>query len=106
MVYRERSMTGTPSPISDVPEEFARRRRRQIMVTIPTFVVGFVAFVLGSRDQEPSVGYLAIFGVAFVSLLVFSLINWRCPSCNGYLRKATNPKFCPNCGVALRQPSA
>ena len=96
--------TGGPAT-SDVPAEFARRRRRQIAVTIPVFVVGFVAFALGSNAEKPNVGYLAVFFVALVSLVAFSLINWRCPACKGYLRKATNPKFCPNCGVALRPPS-
>jgi len=98
---------GAPAA-TDVPAEFARRRKRQIMVTIPAFVVGFVAFTLASGDQPPSTGYFLPMGVAvvaFVSLVVFSLVNWRCPACKGYLRKATNPKFCPNCGVALRSAS-
>jgi rRNA maturation endonuclease Nob1 len=33
--------------------------------------------------------------------LIFSLFNWRCPSCNKYLGKAINAKFCAKCGVQL-----
>jgi hypothetical protein len=35
-----------------------------------------------------------------ISVLVFSFLNWRCPS-NKYLGKAINPKFCSKCGAQL-----
>jgi DNA polymerase II large subunit len=36
-----------------------------------------------------------------ISVLAFSFLNWRCPSCNKYLGKAINPKFCSKCGTQL-----
>jgi rubrerythrin len=34
--------------------------------------------------------------------LIFSFVNWRCPACTRYLGRGWNPKFCPKCGVQLR----
>ena len=97
---------GNDSAVADVPAEFVRRRRRQIIVTIPLFVVVLATSVFltdGTTPKSPLL--IAAFVLALISLVTFSLINWRCPACRAYLRKATNPKFCPNCGVALRPPS-
>jgi hypothetical protein len=33
----------------------------------------------------------------------FSLWNWRCPACRGYLGRTFNPKFCQKCGVQLHE---
>jgi hypothetical protein len=97
---------GNDPVVTDVPAEFARRRRLQIIVTIPLFVCFFAASVFLTDETTPKSPLLiAGFAGPLVSLVVFSLVNWRCPACRAYLRKTTNPKFCPNCGVALRSPS-
>ncbi|KAF0138149.1 MAG: hypothetical protein FD122_3859, partial [Stygiobacter sp.] len=33
---------------------------------------------------------------------IFSFKNWRCPACDKYLAKQTNPSFCPNCGAKYK----
>jgi hypothetical protein len=97
---------GNDSAATDVPAEFARRRRRQIIVTIPLFIIVLASSVFLTDETTPKSPLLvAVFVLALGSLITFSLINWRCPACRAYLRKATNPKFCPNCGVALRPTS-
>ena len=40
--------------------------------------------------------------IGLAAAILFSLWNWRCPSCGKYLGRATNPSFCPKCGVKLR----
>jgi hypothetical protein len=93
-----------PSPFApDVPAEFARRRRRQFAVTIPLMVVVLASAILATDAEahENRVVAAVVFGITLVSLVAFSLVNWRCPSCRVYLHKVTNPKFCPNCGVAF-----
>ena len=90
--------------VTDVPAEFAGRRRRQFVVTVPLMVVTLVSAILAT-DAEAHEGRVAaavVFVITLVSLVAFSLVNWRCPSCRVYLHKVTNPKFCPNCGVAFR----
>src|SRR4051812_7868933 len=97
-------MTDRSSPATDVAGEFARRRRRQLAVTIPLMGLTLVSAILSTdaEAQESRVLAAGVFVIALVSLVGFSLVNWRCPSCRVYLHKVTNPKFCPNCGVAFR----
>jgi hypothetical protein len=97
---------GNDSATADVHVEFARRRRRQFIVTIPLVVIAVAASLFLTDENGPKGPLpIVVFVVALGSAVVFSLINWRCPACRAYLRKATNPKFCPNCGVALRPAS-
>ena len=85
-------------------EEFAARRKRQLILLVP-----FTALAIGFAliPDEPSgdvMGLLAAVGLGLlvVGIVVFSLMNWRCPACNAYLGKAISPNFCPKCGVALQ----
>lgn len=41
------------------------------------------------------------FGIALAAV-GFSLVNWRCPSCNVYLGRGISPRFCSKCGIELR----
>lgn len=45
--------------------------------------------------------YAAVIAVVFCAL-VFTIFNWRGPSCNTYLGKGINPKYCSRCGIELR----
>jgi hypothetical protein len=84
--------------------QFAARRRNQIILAIPLIAV--ILLLLTSEGKDSIMGLpLAIAGPGAIVLilagLVFSLYNWRCPACNGYLGKAISPKFCARCGVEL-----
>ena len=89
-----------------VVADFQKKRTRQILALAPV-VLAFVGLV---SVEGKSGGILGLspgvtLGVSFmliIGVLIFSLLNWRCPSCNGYLGKAFNPKFCTKCGVQLR----
>ena len=89
----------------EIIEEFKKKRIRQIIAVGP-IILAFIALL--SVEGNPT----AIFGLPpntvltisfalIISVLIFSLFNWRCPSCNKYLGKAINPKFCAKCGVQL-----
>lgn len=87
--------------------EFARRKRLQKLVTIPVGIVliGLLAVLVNIED----IGFsplMAVLGGIFLALVaglfIFSLKNWRCPSCNAYLRKEANPLYCSTCGLALQ----
>jgi hypothetical protein len=89
-------------------QQFAARRTRQIIVSIPlvALIVAFAAFT-DDKSGGTLLGLpLAVGGPVFlvliVAAIVFSLRNWRCPACNRYLGKAINPRFCQKCGVALQ----
>lgn len=94
-------------------QEFAKRRRRQMMLVIP--IIGLLAlkifFKTGGRsgplyDFLSSDIPLVILMVFIIGALAFSLKNWRCPACNAYLGRGASPRFCPKCGVPFEKESA
>ncbi len=88
-------------------QQFAAKRRRQILLIFP--LVGFALFA-AFTDKDHGISVLGIppadlmFAVAIVALgaVAFSFWNWRCPACSRYLGRGLGPRFCPRCGVELR----
>jgi len=85
---------------------FAARRRNQLILLVPV-VACMALLLLADETAGTALGIpvrvatpVALVGIA--GALIYSLRNWRCPACNGYLGKVTNPSFCSKCGVALR----
>jgi hypothetical protein len=94
------------SAAMDVVAEFRRRRRRQLLAVIPALVMLFMYFWANERRTPDVVGIPRDMfeGIALLSLpplLLFTVSNWRCPSCNEYVR-GFNPHQCPKCGVSFR----
>ena len=87
-------------------QDFKRRKVRQWIVAVPLVFVMFFFFWL-KENPEASIGgfssaTLAKLGLGLIfSALIFSYWNWRCPSCDKYLGKVINPKFCLHCGSQL-----
>jgi hypothetical protein len=79
--------------------EFATRRRRQWLTMLPALAV-LVIVVVSGRQTGNGFGLGA--ALVAVGVVVFSLINWRCPACGRYLGRTFNPAFCARCGIALR----
>ncbi|MGW8209483.1 MAG: hypothetical protein ACWGO2_10780 [Syntrophobacteria bacterium] len=89
----------------EIIEEFKKKRIRQIMAVGP-IILAFIALLSVEGNSTAIFGLppntvLTISFALIISVLIFSLFNWRCPSCNKYLGKAINPKFCAKCGVQL-----
>jgi hypothetical protein len=90
---------------TEISEAFKRKRTRQILAVGP-FVLAFIALLSVEHNSTGIFGLPRniVLGIAFaliISILIFSFVNWRCPSCNKYLGKAINPKFCSKCGLQL-----
>jgi hypothetical protein len=90
----------------EIREEFKKKRVRQIIAVFP-MILAFIGLVsvegnpAGLFGLPPNI----VLGLSFaliISILIFSFLNWRCPSCEKYLGKAFNPKFCTKCGTQLR----
>ncbi|MFX0199891.1 MAG: hypothetical protein ACFFCW_27525 [Candidatus Hodarchaeota archaeon] len=100
-------MEYTEEQKQEFKSQFAARRRRQLIATLP-FIILIILFATINESTGLVLGsipisiFLPIFFIAIIGLLVFSIKNWRCPACNKYLGKAFNPSFCSKCGVALR----
>src|SRR5436190_3464085 len=97
----------TPAKAQAIKTEFATRKRKQLIATIPFL---FVILVIATADEAgertlgglPLMGVLPVAGIIFVAAVIFTIKNWRCPSCSKYLGKGFSPKFCPQCGVGLQ----
>lgn len=99
-------MQYTEQQLSDFKTDFATRRKRQLLATIPILAV-FVVALFMDEGQGTVLGMpvTIVAGAVFVLVLgaiAFSLWNWRCPACNRYLGKGISPSFCSKCGVPLR----
>ena len=100
-------MEQTDEQPEDIKADFARRKRNQLIATVPLMLLifGFVFFEEELKSSVLDVPPFVLVGVAValvVALLAFSLRNWRCPACNGYLGRSTGMNHCPKCGVALK----
>ncbi|MFC1482983.1 hypothetical protein ACFL56_01865 [Candidatus Margulisiibacteriota bacterium] len=90
----------------DIKKEFKIRQKKQLIVTVPFFVliIGFIFAIDGENLPFPesfAPFLLALFFGFVIAIFIFSFTNWRCPACSKYLGKGFNPKFCKNCGTQL-----
>lgn len=83
-----------------IREEFATRRKRQLIAVVPVVALLAGGAWLGERAENTVYPFIMI-GVV-VLMLIFSFRNWRCPACDGYLGRGISPKFCSKCGAQLR----
>lgn len=93
--------------LAEFKAEFAKRRKRQLLATIPILIMFVVAMLLRSGQDIsflgiPSSVLLGAFFVLVLGTVAFSLWNWRCPACNRYLGKGISPSFCSKCGIPLQ----
>ena len=100
-------MQYTEQQLSEFKAEFARRRKRQLLGSLPVVAAMLIFAVASQNARAPLFGLSPALagGIAFavvLGTLVFSLWNWRCPACNRYLGKGISPSFCSKCGVPLR----
>jgi hypothetical protein len=84
---------------------FAQRRRRQqiFWYVAPMLFLGWLVL------DKPELTSLqsTLLTLALCTLILggvgFTVWNWRCPSCDGYLGGNINLKACEKCGVTLRE---
>ena len=90
-----------------VKTQLRKLQIRQVLMSIIVLLIFGVLFyvlyypdtvILGLNNEQ-------IEKISFVLLplyVLFSAINWRCPSCNKNIGRLINPKYCTKCGVELR----
>jgi hypothetical protein len=89
--------------------EFKRRRNLQLIVCV-TMIAAIIP-VLMAKDMGtsqfpawlPTQLVLPVCFFVFIAGVIFSLINWRCPVCKGYLGKSFAPRYCQQCGAQLQE---
>ncbi|MCY6484103.1 hypothetical protein OW763_07020 [Clostridium aestuarii] len=96
-----------------VIKEFKKRKKRQVITTIPVIAIILIGFIIRITHPElsnaridetsflgiPGIVICIIVGVIIIGSVIFSFLNWRCPACKAYLGKNTDIKFCPKCGT-------
>ena len=87
-------MAFTPGQLARFKEQAARRRRSQmllVLLALPVIVV------------NPFLGWLAVptGGLYLLGAFLFTLRNWRCPACDGFLGWSSYRPACPHCGAPL-----
>jgi ribosomal protein S27AE len=90
--------------ISRFKEEFAKKKRLQILLVAPMFLVLIVTVFLPAYGKEMGLTPETIkWGFLYYAILAvgLSFYNWRCPACGKYLGRSFWIKFCPKCGAPL-----
>ena len=87
--------------------EFALRKKRQIAISIPIWLVMIFTFAAADVEDAYLFGvawfvWVPVVAVLLIVLVVFSIRNWRCPRCAKYMGKAFNPRYCQHCGGQLK----
>ena len=87
---------------------FQKTRQRKNVCVALWFLAALVGllvdFAVGNFAGDKPMPIIAavVFLVGLFALAFWGLTNWRCPACERWLGK-THPKFCPFCGVRLRE---
>ena len=89
-----------------VRSEFWLRRGRQFLaIAIALFIVILLAIVHKRQDLFGEYSKSTIFAAqlaVIAAFIGFTAFNWRCPSCNKYLGRDINKRFCRHCRARLR----
>jgi len=85
-------------------EQVARSFKRRLILqyAIGLTGLGVVLCVAVTRVSICGISGPSLALLALIPVVVLTLLNWRCPSCNKLLKIGSNPGFCPTCGVRLR----
>ena len=78
-------------PIVDI----SSKRSAQLGITGIASIVS-ILIIIGLEGEGA-----AVVGIIIAACIVFSQINWRCPSCGKYLGGDLKPKACNKCGVVF-----
>ena len=82
--------------LAELRTEYLKRRTRQ-RLAVPGFTLA--AILLTLLPGNVGFGRLALIVAMVVALMVFALVNWRCPKCNAYFDRGFSKRFCSNCGT-------
>jgi hypothetical protein len=87
-------------------QEFRKRQSRQLIaIAMTLFAILSCAVIYKRPDIFGAFSKNTLFGVQVViiaSYMVFTSLNWICPSCGKYLGTDINRKFCKKCRARLQ----
>jgi hypothetical protein len=87
-------------------QEFRKRQSRQLIaIAMTLFAILSCAVIYKRPDLFGEFSKGTLFGVQVViigSYIVFTSLNWICPSCGKHLGTDINRKFCKKCRARLQ----
>jgi hypothetical protein len=90
----------------EIMQEFKRRQSRQIIsIAAIMFLVLLCAVIYKRPALLGGISKGALFGVqvaGIAAFLVYSAVNWRCPSCGSGLGTDIHKQVCRKCGAKLQ----
>ncbi len=96
--------------MNSVQEKFKKIKRNQIVVILEIIIFDIIMLIaifteVSSPIESMSIATIIIVAiiacVVTIGVVIFTIINWRCPNCNKYLGRSIASKFCKNCGANL-----
>jgi hypothetical protein len=91
---------------NQIMRDFRLRMNRQLLaMALTMFLLLFLVLVYKRADIFGEFSKNGIFTSQIILIGVFigfSVINWRCPSCNKYLGGDINRRICKKCGIRLQ----
>ena len=96
--------------MNSVQEKFKKIKRNQIVVILEIIIFDIVMLIAIFTEVSGPIELLSIATIIIVAIIVcvvtigvviFTIMNWRCPNCNKYLGRSISCKFCKNCGEKL-----
>jgi hypothetical protein len=90
---------------SQFQQAFQKRKKRRITVFViaMSLLIGafftypsFVLFGMSKHVWGP------VFTLVILGLLLFIIIDWRCPVCKGLMGDVFQTKFCSKCGYKFK----
>jgi hypothetical protein len=89
-----------------IMQEFRQRQSRQfIAIAITLFAILSCAVIYKRPDLFGEFSKSTLFGaqvVIIASYMVFTSVNWMCPSCGKYMGADINKRTCKKCGARLQ----
>jgi len=95
----------TEEQISQFQQVFQKRKKRRITVFIiaMSLLIGvfftYPSFVLFGMPKHV---WGPIFTLVILGLIIFIIVDWRCPVCRGLMGDVFQSRFCPKCGYKFK----
>jgi len=86
-------------------QAFQKRKKRRItvfIITMSLLIGAFFSFPNFILFGLPKHVWGPVFTLVILGLLIFIIIDWRCPVCKGLMGDVFQTKFCPKCGYKFR----
>jgi len=101
-------MNDSNSSPDSTQQKFSKRQERRtlsiILIIAATLLIGIPGILIGTYlgNKWILIATAIVCCALNVAISIYAIINWQCPSCNYFLGRNIQIKYCLNCGVELQ----